>query len=72
MAPAQCRAARKLLGWEPADLARAAGVSVIAVRNFESDKPSPRRSHVTAMQRALEGAGVTFTDSGPRITTPSV
>lgn len=71
MTPAQCRAARSLLGWDPADLARAAGVSVIAVRNFENDKPSPRRSHVTAMQRALEGAGVMFTDTGPRTKTPS-
>lgn len=65
MTPAQCRTARELLGWEPADLARAAGVSVITVRNFESGKPSPQRSDVTAMRLALEGAGVTFSGSDP-------
>ena len=71
MTPAQCRSARDLLGWEPTDLARAAGVSVIAVRNFERDKPSPRRSHITAMQRALEGAGITFAGAGPCLKRPS-
>jgi DNA-binding transcriptional regulator YiaG len=60
MTPAQCRAARKLLDWSPADLARAAGVSVITVRNFEAGKVGGTRLALTLMKRALEGAGVRF------------
>ena len=60
MTPAQCRAARGLLGWTAADLARAAGVSVIAIRGFESERPTPRRAEIAMMQRALQGAGIAF------------
>ncbi len=60
MTPAQCRNARSLLHWTPADLARAAGVSIIAVRDFESEKPSPRPAEFAMMRRALQGAGITF------------
>ena len=42
MSPAQCLKARTLLNWTPADLARAAGVSVITVRNFEAGKVGER------------------------------
>ena len=55
MSPAQCLKARTLLNWTPADLARAAGVSVITVRNFEAGKG--RRMERLApilMKRALE------------------
>jgi transcriptional regulator with XRE-family HTH domain len=60
MSPAQCRAARNLLNWTPADLARAAGVSIITVRNFEAGKVSGTRLAPTLMRRALEGAGIQF------------
>jgi DNA-binding transcriptional regulator YiaG len=60
MTPAQCRAARELLGWSPADLARAAGVSVIIVRNFEAGRVTGTRLALILMKRALEGAGVRF------------
>jgi transcriptional regulator with XRE-family HTH domain len=61
MTPAQCRAARKLLDWSAADLARAAGVSVITVRKFEGVKVAMNgRTSVSLMRRALEGAGVRF------------
>jgi len=60
MTPAQCSAARDLLGWSSADLARAAGVSVITVRDFEAGKPMDERRAPVLMQRALEGAGVRF------------
>jgi len=61
MTPSQCHAARSLLGWTPEDLARAAGVSVIMVRNFEAGKvvAGSRRGPVL-MRQALEGAGVRF------------
>ena len=60
MTPAQCRAARDLLAWTPADLARAAGVSVITVRSFEAGKVIDVRLAPVLMKRALEGAGVQF------------
>ena len=61
MTPAQCRAARQLLDWTAAALARAAGVSVIIVRNFEGGKVADEtRRAPLRMQQALEGAGVRF------------
>jgi hypothetical protein len=60
MNPAQCRAARKLLEWTPSDLARAAGVSVFTVRNFEAGKVTGTRLGPRLIRQALEGAGVRF------------
>ena len=64
MTPEQCRSARELLDWSAADLARATGVSVITVRNFEAAKPMDDRRAPILMQRALEGAGVRFDAQG--------
>ena len=67
MTPSQCRIARDLLDWSVADLARAAGVSVITVRKFEGGKmaPTTARTSVSLMRRALEGAGIRFSrDNG--------
>jgi DNA-binding transcriptional regulator YiaG len=58
--PAQCRAARDLLGWSPDDLARAAGVSVFTIRNFEHHRAPPETAAMTLLQCAFEGAGVRF------------
>lgn len=72
MTPAQCQKARALLDWSPADLARAAGVSVITVRNFEAGKFDESRLALTLMQRAFEGAGVRFAaDDVVRFDAPS-
>jgi transcriptional regulator with XRE-family HTH domain len=60
MTPSQCLKARTLLNWTPADVARAAGVSVITVRNFEADKVAEDRRAAMLMKRALEGAGIRF------------
>jgi transcriptional regulator with XRE-family HTH domain len=67
MSPAQCQKARTLLDWTPADLARAAGVSVITVRNFEAGKVARGRFAPTLMRQALEGAGIRFAagEDGP-------
>jgi len=59
MTPAQCRAARDLLGWSPDDLARAAGVRVFTIRNFEQYRVPPEAAMIL-LQRAFEGAGVRF------------
>jgi transcriptional regulator with XRE-family HTH domain len=60
MTPAQCRAARGLLKWNQDDLASAAQVSVVTVRNFENEKSSPQRASLAMIRSALEAAGVEF------------
>ena len=57
--PAQCRAARGLLGWTQKELATRAGVGVVTVREFEGGS-SPRRATIDVIKRALELAEVEF------------
>ena len=58
--PSQSRAARGLLGWTQADLAKAASVGVVTVRQFEGGNADPRPATLTVMRQALEAAGVLF------------
>lgn len=60
ISPAQCRAARGLLLWTQADLAKAASVGVVTVRQFESENGTPRPATLTVLQQALEAAGLEF------------
>jgi predicted transcriptional regulator len=60
----QIRAARALIGWTQADLARASGVSEIAIKNMERGKTDPRMSTLSAIERAFAEAGVMFLESG--------
>lgn len=60
MTPAQSRAARGLLGWTQADLASAAKVGVVTVRQFEGGNAEPRNATLTVLTSALEAAGVIF------------
>jgi transcriptional regulator with XRE-family HTH domain len=62
--PGQIRAARGLLNWTQVQLARAAGVSEVAVKNLERSRTDPRASTLTAMQEAFDRAGVVFLDPG--------
>jgi transcriptional regulator with XRE-family HTH domain len=68
----QIRAARALLRWEQRDLADASGVSLPSVKRLES-KPGEIIAHlttITALHRALEGAGVLFIEengAGPGV-----
>jgi transcriptional regulator with XRE-family HTH domain len=58
------RAARALLRWEQRDLAGASSVSLATIKRLES-KPGLMAAHestVTALQKALETAGVEFID----------
>jgi transcriptional regulator with XRE-family HTH domain len=59
----QCRAARGLLGWSQADLAQAALVGIVTVRQFETGAHDPRRLTLHAIRSALEAAGVEFIDA---------
>lgn len=57
----QIRAARALLGWSQADLARAAGMATSSIKNLESANGSARRETFTLIRDTLEAAGVEFT-----------
>ncbi|MBV8845302.1 MAG: helix-turn-helix transcriptional regulator [Bryobacterales bacterium] len=58
----QVRAARALAGWTQPDLATAAGISVIAVKNIERGISDPRQSTIAAIERAFRDKGVVFLD----------
>ena len=68
--PVQCRMARAALGLGIRELARAAKVSIDTVTRFERGDLLKERT-IEAMQRALEAAGVEFTNGnqpGVRLT----
>ncbi len=60
----QCRAARALLDWSRDQLAEASKVALRTIVDFEREARSPHRATLEALQRALEAAGVEFTNGG--------
>jgi transcriptional regulator with XRE-family HTH domain len=60
LTPAQIRAARSMLNWKQADLAKKAGLSLTGLNNIERGAADPRASTLVAIQRALEAAGIEF------------
>jgi ribosome-binding protein aMBF1 (putative translation factor) len=63
MSPAQCRAARGLLGWSEGDLAGKVGCDESLVRDFEAGYGDPPSGQIEAVRSALSAAGVLFTES---------
>jgi transcriptional regulator with XRE-family HTH domain len=63
----QVKAARKLLGWSQMTLALEAGVEQSTITKFERGKPRAEGRTVSAIQRALESAGVEFIDDEPGV-----
>ena len=61
ISPAQCRAGRALIDIDQNALASAASVSRGVIIDFEKGRRVPGRNNLTALQRALEDAGVEFT-----------
>ena len=61
--PVQCRMARAALGFGVRQLAAAAKVSIDTVARFERGDELKERT-IDALQRALEAAGVEFTNGG--------
>lgn len=62
--PAQIRAARALIGWKQTDLAAAAELSEMSIKNVEKDGADPRSSTLAKIEAAFEAAGVIFLDPG--------
>lgn len=63
MSPAQSRAARGLLGWSEAELARKVGLDERFVRDFEAGHGDPPPGQIEALRSAFMTAGAVFTDS---------
>ncbi len=64
MSPEQSRAARGWLDWSQSELAEKASVSLSTVRDFEKGRRVPIANNLTAIQAALEAAGIAFVDDG--------
>lgn len=64
LTPELAKAARALLRWQQGDLARVAGLSLNAVKNFESGGGTTRESTALAIQSTLESAGIEFLPGG--------
>jgi predicted transcriptional regulator len=62
MSPAQCRAARALIGMKQSEFARAAVVPRGVIVDFEVSPLPPKPAYLEAIQRTLESAGVEFTN----------
>lgn len=60
MTPAQCKAARALIDFNQKKLADASGVGLSTVVDFEKNRRVVSSSSVSALEAALEKAGVTF------------
>lgn len=60
MTPEQCRAARGWLDLSQDELAKAAGVSLSTVRDFEKGRRVPISATLAAMRVALEARGIGF------------
>lgn len=57
MTPAQCRAARALLGLSQRELARLSGVAPRTLADFETGRRLSQRRTIGALRSALERAG---------------
>jgi len=62
LSPAQCRAARGLLGISQDRLVELSGVSKRTISNFEAGQREPIPANRAAIKRALEEAGAEFTN----------
>jgi transcriptional regulator with XRE-family HTH domain len=60
MTAAQCRSARRLLGWSVAKLAAAASVSETAIDDFELERRPPEPTVAASIRNAFEAVGVEF------------
>ncbi len=74
--PAQCRGARGLLNMTQPKLARAAGLGLSTIVDFERKRRDVSPEAIAAIRHALEAAGIEFIDedgggAGARLRKPS-
>lgn len=62
VSPAQCRAARALIGWSQDQLATASKVAKATIANFEAGKRAPYDRTLDDIRSSLEAAGVEFSN----------
>ena len=60
LSPAQCRAARALIGWSQDDLSSASKIVKETIADFEAGTLSPSERILQDMKHSLEDAGVLF------------
>ena len=65
--PDDVRAARALAQWSQDDLAKAAGVGVSTIADFEKAMRKPIANNLDAIKRAFENVNIVFTPTGPAI-----
>lgn len=58
----QVKAARAMLDWKQADLAKASGISLAAIARLEQGTANPRADTLQALQVALETNGIEFNE----------
>jgi DNA-binding XRE family transcriptional regulator len=61
MTPKQVRAARALLGWSQADLAKEAGLGITTIADCELERRQTSFKALGVIREALERSGVKFT-----------
>ena len=62
--PNMLKAARAILGIRQSELAKAAGISLATLNNFERGIGDPRSSTIKAVEQSLRRGGITFMDDG--------
>ncbi|MFT9298182.1 MAG: HNH endonuclease [Gluconobacter sp.] len=67
LTPEDVRAARALAQWSQDDLAKAAGVGVSTIADFEKAPRLPLANNLDAIRRAFECVNIVFTPTGPAI-----
>jgi len=65
--PPTCRAARGLLDWSQAELAKRSNLGTSTIKDYEGLRRVPTTNNVAAIQRAFEAAGVEFIERGVRL-----
>ena len=60
LSPAQCRAARALIGWSQDKLATESKVAKATIANFEANRRAPYDRTMADLRATLETAGVEF------------
>lgn len=64
LTPETSRAARGLLDWSQAELARHSNLSESTIRDFEKGRRQPTRNNLAAVHSAFEKAGIEFLNHG--------